>query len=788
MAKKRPSRNEPAKKPAPKQARRGPPVARAKADPALPPRESLRWLLEFAPLVLWAVDERGIFTISEGAGLVGANLRPGEVVGRSVFDMYADVPAVINNVRRALAGEQVVSTLDVRGTMWETRYLPLQGPRGRVRGVLGLSVDVTAREQARTETERSQDRLALIYKRSPVGIIAWDTRFCVRQWNPAAAAIFGIAEKHAIGMHASRIVPPAAIPHVDQVWAELSRASGGERSRNENLTADGRIIICEWYNAPLRDDAGEVVGAVSMVQDVTAEAHAQAELAKRDQELRETSALLNSILDHAPAPIYVTDRDNRYQLVNKAWEAFVGVPRASALGKHLRDLYRPDVAARVAALNEALLAQNRPEASEQLMVGADKTERWFFTVKFPLRDADGTSRALGGISFDISEKKRVEAELARHREHLEQEVQARTQELSEQAEKLRQSERLAALGTLAAGLGHDINNVLLPMRCWVDSLRARATPLGAPAADEISSLTTSLNFLGQLSRSLLTLAASTDDLAKVPARTDVGTWWRQEQAMLRGSLPHPIDLTMTIQPGLPPVRIASDQLTRAMLNLLVNAAEATGPRGDGADGARGGGAITAFARLDGDMVAVGVTDHGPGMTPEVRKHALDPFFTTKKRVLSTGLGLSLVHAVARAAGGSVHITSAPGRGTTVVMRLLRAVHPDRAGDAASTARGDGKAPRLAWVSVTDAHTAGYLLALLSARGFTAARLDGVEAPGATDVWITDPQGLALAQRLARGDRLPWTIVIGRAGPEWKALGARVVSDQTDIEAIAGALP
>ncbi len=665
MAKKRPSRNVPAKKPA----RRRKSAARDQAGPTLPPRESLRWLMDFAPIVLWAVDARGVFTISEGAGLARLNLKPAQVVGQSVFDMYADVPAVLNNVRRALRGEHVASTIDVRGSMWETRYLPLQGPRGRggrVRGVLGLSVDVTDRERTRTEAERSQERLALIYKRSPVGIIAWDMRFCVRQWNPAAAAIFGIPETDAIGMHASRIVPGAARDQVDRVWAELSQAAGGERSRNDNLTADGRTITCEWYNAPLRDDAGNVVGAVSMVQDVTAEAHAQ-------------------------------------------------------------------------------------------------------------------------------------AELARHREHLEHEVQARTRELSEQAEKLRQSERLAALGTLAAGLGHDINNVLLPMRCWVDSLRARAAPLGLPAAEEIASLTTSLNFLGQLARSLLTLAASTDDLARMPARTDVGAWWRQEQAMLRGSLPHPIELTMTIDPGLPLLRIASDQLTRAMLNLLVNAAEAAGPTdkdGPGA-GRRGGasrGTVHAFARLEGGMVALGVTDNGPGMTPEVRKHALDPFFTTKKRALSTGLGLSLVHAVAKTAGGGVRIDSAPGQGTTVAMLLPVATHPDRAGEAggagfaAAGALHGPPRPRPAWVSVADEHTAGYLLALLNARGFTAARLERAAAPAATDVWITDPRGLALAQRLARGDRLPWTIVIGRAGPEWKALGARVVSDQTDIEAIAGALP
>ncbi len=753
-----------AKHPAPRTraARRGGKTTAAAAQ------RSLRALLEHAPIVLWGVDAQGIFTHVEGAGMARVRLSPAEHLGRSIFDLYADHPTLPGHIRRALAGEAHSGIVTLPEGSWETQYLPVRGSRGRVRGVVGISVDVTVRERARGEAEATGERLALIYKRSPVGIIAWDTRFCVRQWNPAAAAIFGIAESEAIGMHASRIVPREVRPLVDRIWAELTRSSGGERSRNQNVTGDGRTITCEWYNAPLKDDTGRVVGVVSMVQDVSAEATAQAELARRDNQLRETSALLNSILDNAPAPIYVTDRDDRYQLVNRAWERFMGIGRAQAVGKRLGDLYPPDVAGRVAELNRAVFAADEARAAEQLMVGADHAESWFFTVKFPLRDADGHSRALGGISFDITASKQAQAELARHHQELEREVAARTRELSLQAQKLRQSERLAALGTLAAGLGHDINNVLLPMRCWVDTLRSGAGP--QPRA-ELASLTQSLNFLGQLSRSLLTLAASTDDLARAPARTDVAAWWASAEPMLRGALPHPVDLATHIEAGLPKLRIDADQLTRAVLNLLVNAAEATGP----------GGRLRLLARREGDEVWISVADNGPGMSDDVRTHALDPFFTTKTRALSTGLGLPLVHAAAKTAGGSVRIDSEPGRGTTACMVFPASQAPESPGKKTAQSRA-------AWVSVTDDHTAGYLLALLGARGFRPARLEEGHAPGERDVWVTDGFRFPLARELADRDRLPWTVVIGAVGPEWKALGARVVADQTDIEAIAGALP
>ena len=93
--------------------------------------------------------------------------------------------------------------------------------------------------------------------------------FRVAAWNPSAERIFGYSRQEALGQHARFIVPTQYWGHVDRVWQELLRQTGGARSTNDNVTKDGRTISCEWYNTPLVDDSGKVLGVASLAQDVT---------------------------------------------------------------------------------------------------------------------------------------------------------------------------------------------------------------------------------------------------------------------------------------------------------------------------------------------------------------------------------------------------------------------------------------------------------------------------------------------------------------------------------------
>jgi diguanylate cyclase (GGDEF)-like protein/PAS domain S-box-containing protein len=119
--------------------------------------ERLRAVVANAPIVLFAVNRDGVFTLSEGKGLEALGLRPGEVVGRSAFALYEDSPEIVANLRRALAGEAVTGTVAVGDLFFETHYLPVRGDTGEVEEVIGVATDVTERMRA-IEQLREQAR------------------------------------------------------------------------------------------------------------------------------------------------------------------------------------------------------------------------------------------------------------------------------------------------------------------------------------------------------------------------------------------------------------------------------------------------------------------------------------------------------------------------------------------------------------------------------------------------------------------------------------------------------
>ena len=118
--------------------------------------ERLRAVVTNAPIVFFALDERGVFTLSEGKGLETLGLKPGQVVGQSVFDLYRNEPTILQHAHQALAGEEftAVDAVSHPRSIWETRWSPLRDARGNLRGVIGVATDVTERVHAEQERER----------------------------------------------------------------------------------------------------------------------------------------------------------------------------------------------------------------------------------------------------------------------------------------------------------------------------------------------------------------------------------------------------------------------------------------------------------------------------------------------------------------------------------------------------------------------------------------------------------------------------------------------------------
>src|SRR5262249_47445956 len=156
---------------------------------------------------------------------------------------------------------------------------------------IAIYQDVTEKKRLEDQHRLDLQRQRLHVQQTPLGAIEWNPDFEVVAWNPAAESIFGYTAREAIGRHATFILPDAERGHVDRGWRALLAGGGGQRSSNQNLTKDGRVIDCEWYNTPLADEHGAIIGAASLVHDITESKRVEVERAEIERKLRETQKL-----------------------------------------------------------------------------------------------------------------------------------------------------------------------------------------------------------------------------------------------------------------------------------------------------------------------------------------------------------------------------------------------------------------------------------------------------------------------------------------------------------------
>ncbi len=303
-----------------------------------------------------------------------------------------------------------------------------------------------------------------------------------------------------------------------------------------------------------------------------------------------------------------------------------------------------------------------------------------------------------------TEEARVQAERLRER----------TLELERSQRELRLSERMASIGTLCAGLGHDMGNLLLPLSVWLDTMSSSELP--EDTQEGVATLRTCIQYLRKLA-SGLRLVSLDPTLPVQDSQTMIDRWTEEVAPILRNALPRGIVLQTEILGPLPAVRIAPHLLAQAVFNLVQNAGEAL----RGHDG--GVVLVRAESTADGAGVRFSITDNGPGMSAQVRAQCLNPFFTTKTRGISTGLGLSLVHGIVKSVGAELEVESEAGRGTTFSFTL-----------SAATLRQDTPIPAV--INVIDARTRAVASEILSTVGFQIVEAAPLN-PTIPAIWVID---------------------------------------------------
>lgn len=493
---------------------------------------------------------------------------------------------------------------------------------------------------------------------------------------------------------------------------------------------------------------------IPAVSRALAEAHERTERRRAEHALRESESRFRVMADAAPVLIWIADAHGGRSWFNEPWTTFAGRSATDDLGEGWLERVHPaDVSEVRRRVHEAAVTR-APVRHEYRLRRADGQFRWILEHMVPTGNGEA---GFIGSGVDVTELHEVREALSRSNEELNRLVAERTAALEQSHERLRAAERMAALGTLSAGIGHDIGNLLLPMRVHLDTLES--SPLPEQNRRDVEGIRHAADYLNKLAYGLRLLSIDPAATSGKQPETSLQGWWPSVEPLFRHQLPRHVRLTSAIPADLPLVRVQPAALSQAVFNLVQNAGDALAKSPHGS--------VHIGATLGGDgRVRLTVTDDGPGMTAEVRKHCTDPFFTTKTRAASTGLGLALVHGIAAQCGGELAIESEPGRGTTVTFAL-----PARREDDSET-----MPQTVAALTLSDPRRASFVAALLQNAGYAVER--AIDAPREDALlWVVSGE-VASEERigafLARDGRARVIVLGGNEGELQERNGVIVV--------------
>jgi nitrogen fixation negative regulator NifL len=485
------------------------------------------------------------------------------------------------------------------------------------------------------------------------GIVITDAAGVILWVNPAFTRLTGFRSDEAIGHTPSLLKSGAQDPRVyEELWATI-QAGRVWRGRLVNRHKDGTLYVEEQTITPVVANGGPITHFIAVKHDRTKYEAIQEQLQRRDD-------IFRLLLENALDIITIVDLEGTIRYESPAVRQVLGFDPEELQGRSAFDFMPEDDAAKAAATLQDLADRPGGTASWEVRFRhKDGSWRNFETIGRNMLDHP----VLAGVllnSRDVTERKRVEEELARQR-----------------AASI-QSDKLADMGTLLAGVAHELNNPLTVVTGYSGILRQA---LGdGPHAERVDKITNAAHRCVRIVQNFLALARH-----HPPERQQVRLNQIVREAVELLAYPLRVDnveVQLDLGDDLPALWADSHQLHQVIVNLITNAHQAM----HGGESAR---RLTIRTRSEelGSRVLLAVADTGPGIPGEVLARIFEPFFTTKPVGQGTGLGLSICQGIIEKHGGSIRVDSKPGQGATFRIDLpVVAAPPGEAADASATVR------------------------------------------------------------------------------------------------------
>ncbi|OQX20338.1 MAG: hypothetical protein BWK76_01820 [Desulfobulbaceae bacterium A2] len=647
-------------------------------------RALLRCLLDSIPDLIVYKDSLGRYlgcnrAFEEFIGHSGQN-----IIGKTDFDFFDPGAAASyqRHDRQALAEgasrrneEAMLSAAGVRVQL-DTLKTLYHGPQGEVLGIIGISRDISRRQQTENALRQAKAYAESVIRNFLDTLIVVNRSLRIETINQATCRLLGYQEDEVLDQPVEMLFadPPNRVREVFGFHHDAPRMQDLTTHELRNveltyLTKAGQPCPMSFNVNLLSDDNGAITGVIAGAKDISA--------LKRSEEQRNLQA---AVIEQAHAAVVVSDTQGFIRYVNPAVERCSGFRREELIGA------RPSIFKKAIVPRRVFIDIMRALRDGHIWKGhfssrhKDGTLLEQSATISPVRDDRGEISHFVAIMHDVSRESLLQRQLL-------------------------QAQKLEAIGQLAAGISHEINTPIQYVQNNVtffqqaieditlllgdyDRLLQAEEADGAHAAlleairqrrEEIdldfllheipAGIAEALEGIGRVVRIVTAMKEFSHPGSDRKTPTDLNKAIESTITVARNEWKYVAEMVTDLAPDLPPVPCLPDRWNQALFNLIVNAAHAIAAAGGSQE--QGQGRITVSTRqLDADWVEIRVSDTGTGIPEKIRQRIFEPFFTTKEVGKGTGQGLTIVHdVVVKKLGGIIQLESEVGRGSTFIIRL-----------------------------------------------------------------------------------------------------------------------
>jgi PAS domain S-box-containing protein len=600
-------------------------------------QEKFRKIFESVTDAISVIDLNGVITeVNQRTVEMHGFKSRGELLGKSALELVAprDHERIAANMRRAITQGTVrgveYTLLKADGSEFpgELSTSILKDASGKLIGHITIARHITERKQAEQALADEVTRRRILVDQSLDGIVVLDEDARVVEANKRFAEMLGYTSEEVRELHTwdwDKNFPPEKLLEMGRAVDEKGLHLETQHHRKDGAVIDVDISI-----------NGAVIAGQKLIfcvcRDIT-------ERKKADEALRESEEKYKTLSEDAPIGIYFSDFNGTLLYGNKKAEEIIGYKREELTGKNFLKLKLLDPKEIGKAMKLLVLNKlGKATGPDRFALNRKDGTKSIVEIRTRITTVGGKKVVLGMVE-DITERKRMD------------------EELKEAQEQLVRSEKLAVIGQLASGVGHELRNPLGAIKTGVQYARRKIAGSELAASEPKV-----VEFLGLVdeevdrANKVITDLLSFSRVAK-PAVSLVNAGSIIRDALNHVAVPENVEVVADVDPGVPLVMVDAGQIQQVFVNVILNALEAM-PEG---------GRLEIRARGRDRLVTVEFTDTGSGIPESMLGKIFEPLFTTKAKGI--GLGLAMSKNIMERHGGDIGVRSNEGKGTTFTLSL-----------------------------------------------------------------------------------------------------------------------